>query len=59
MVHEDSGTTAHLVLPSSDKLTEAELGAWPGAVGLFPSITLIPVNGEDEKGKEKHHDDRN
>ena len=25
VVHEDSGTTAHLVLPSSDKLTEAEL----------------------------------
>lgn len=25
VVHEDSATTAHLVLPPSDKLTEAEL----------------------------------
>ena len=31
VVHEDSGTTAHLVLPPSPKLTEAELEAVAGA----------------------------
>ena len=31
VVHEDSATTAHLVLPPSPKLTEAELGAVVGA----------------------------
>jgi len=30
-VHEDSATTAHLVLPPSPKLTEAELEAVAGA----------------------------
>ena len=29
-VHEDSGTTAHLVLPPSPTLTEAELGKVAG-----------------------------
>ena len=35
-VHEDSGTTAHLVLPPSPKLTEAELAAVAGAGGAVP-----------------------
>ena len=30
-VHEDSGTTAHLVLPPSPKLTEAEMKMVAGA----------------------------
>ena len=30
MVHEDSATTAHLVLPPSPKLTEAELAQISG-----------------------------
>ena len=30
VVHEDSGTTAHLVLPPSPALTEAELAAVAG-----------------------------
>ena len=30
-VHEDSATTAHLVLPMSDRLTEAELAQVAGA----------------------------
>ena len=41
VVHEDSATTAHLVLPPSSALTEAELGtiaggsmdSWSNAVG--------------------------
>ena len=35
-VHEDSATTAHLVLPPSPKLTEAELTAVAGAGGTVP-----------------------
>ena len=35
-VHEDSGTTAHLVLPPSPALTEAELMAVAGAGGTVP-----------------------
>ena len=31
VVHEDSATTAHLVLPPSPKLTDAELAAVAGA----------------------------
>lgn len=31
-VHEDDATTAHLVLPRSKKLTEAELEATAGAI---------------------------
>ena len=39
MVHEDSATTAHLVLPPSPRLTEAELanvaggGGWESMIG--------------------------
>ena len=34
-VHEDSATTAHLVLPSSDKLTEADLAMAAGGDHAF------------------------
>ena len=34
-VHEDSATTAHLVLPSSDKLTEAELEKVAGGLSVI------------------------
>ena len=33
LVHEDSATTAHLVLPPSPKLLEAELKACAGGAG--------------------------
>ncbi len=33
VVHEDSATTAHLVLPPSPKLTEAELETAAGGIG--------------------------
>ena len=33
VVHEDSATTAHLVLPPSPELTEADLESVAGAVG--------------------------
>ena len=33
VVHEDSATTAHLVLPPSPKLTEAEMKSVAGGVG--------------------------
>ena len=33
VVHEDSATTAHLVLPPSPKLTEAELEKATGGIG--------------------------
>ncbi len=35
-VHEDSATTAHLVLPPSPKLTEADLEAVAGAANWGP-----------------------
>ena len=34
-VHEDSATTAHLVLPSLDKLTEAELEKVAGGLSVI------------------------
>ena len=33
VVHEDSATTAHLVLPSSGELSEAEMKSVAGGVG--------------------------
>ena len=33
-VHEDSGTAAHLILPPSDRLTEAELERAAGGVDV-------------------------
>ena len=33
VVHEDSATTAHLVLPPSPELTEADLESLAGAIG--------------------------
>ena len=38
-VHEDSGTTAHLVLPPSPALTEAEMEAVAGAANWIPTVT--------------------
>ena len=38
MVHEDSGTTAHLVLPPSPELTEAELEKVAGGVFIWGYI---------------------
>ena len=35
VVHEDSATTAHLVLPPSSALTEAELATAAGGVSNF------------------------
>ena len=35
MVHEDSATTAHLVLPPSPRLTEAELETVAGGVSNY------------------------
>ena len=35
-VHEDSATTAHLVLPLSDRLTEEELATAVGGVDVYP-----------------------
>ena len=42
-VHEDSATTAHLVLPPSPQLSEAELetvagGSWVNAIKAGPGI---------------------
>ena len=34
VVHEDSATTAHLVLPPSPKLTEAEMGKVTGGSAM-------------------------
>ena len=39
--HEDSATTAHLVLPPSPKLTEAQLAQVSGA-GNWASVTAGP-----------------
>ena len=36
VVHEDSATTAHLVLPPSPQLSEAELEAVAGGIGFGP-----------------------
>ena len=36
VVHEDSATTAHLVLPPSSKLTEAEMETAAGGIGFGP-----------------------
>ena len=38
-VHEDSATTAHLVLPPSPQLTEAEMEAVAGAANWIPTVT--------------------
>ncbi|MCY3919607.1 MAG: NHLP leader peptide family RiPP precursor [Chloroflexi bacterium] len=35
-VHEDSATTAHMVLPLSDRLTEDELAAVAAGVDVYP-----------------------
>ena len=35
VVHEDSATTAHLVLPPSPKLTEAELESATGGIAMI------------------------
>ncbi len=35
VVHEDSATTAHLVLPPSPKLTEAELETATGGIAMI------------------------
>ncbi len=35
VVHEDSATTAHLVLPLSPELTEAELESVAGGIGGY------------------------
>ena len=35
-VHEDSATTAHLVLPLSDRLTEEELATAAGGLDVYP-----------------------
>ena len=42
VVHEDSANTAHLVLPSSGKLSEAELESLAGAGDWIPTITAGP-----------------
>ena len=35
-VHEDSTTTAHLVLPMSDRLTDEQLAKAAGGVDVYP-----------------------
>ena len=42
VVHEDSATTAHLVLPLSPKLTEAEMKAVAGGASWIPTVTAGP-----------------
>ena len=42
VVHEDSATTAHLVLPPSPALTEAELESVAGGASWIPTITAGP-----------------
>ena len=42
VVHEDSATTAHLVLPPSPQLTEAEMKAVTGAANWIPTVTAGP-----------------
>ena len=42
VVHEDSATTTHLVLPPSGELTEADLKAVAGAANWIPTITAGP-----------------
>ena len=42
VVHEDSATTAHLVLPPSPQLTEAEMTAVSGGASWIPTITAGP-----------------
>ena len=42
MVHEDSDTTAHLVLPPSPALTEAERGMVAGGASWIPAVTAGP-----------------
>ena len=37
-VHEDSATTAHLVLPPSPKLTEAEMAKVSGGAGWISTV---------------------
>ena len=41
-VHEDSATTAHLVLPPSPELTEAEMESVAGAASWIPTVTAGP-----------------
>ena len=48
MVHEDSATTAHLVLPPSPTLTEAELEA---VAGGNPTWTAADSPGDHTGGK--------
>ena len=42
MVHEDSATTAHLVLPPSPQLTEVEMKAVAGGASWIPTVTAGP-----------------
>ena len=46
MVHEDSATTAHLVLPPSPKLTEAEMEMAAGGASWVPTITWRAGNDD-------------
>ena len=36
LVHEDSATTAHMVLPMTDRLSEAELADVAAGVDVYP-----------------------
>ena len=40
VVHEDSGTTAHLVLPPSSALTEAEMEEMAGGRGYVGNVSF-------------------
>ena len=42
VVHEDSAMTAHLVLPPSPALTEADLAMVAGAADWIPTVTAGP-----------------
>ena len=42
VVHEDSATIAHLVLPPSGKLSETEMESVAGAASWIPTVTAGP-----------------
>ena len=47
VVHEDSATTAHLVLPPTPRLTDAELAAVAGGVNwMTPGAPTNPNTGK-------------
>ena len=47
VVHEDSATTAHLVLPPTPRLTDAELAAVAGGVNwMTPGSPVNPNTGK-------------